>query len=327
MTASTQLPAEQSRPLAIDVLLREEQIALDFAAALDQGFLNERFFYWLPLSVAAWVDLTAATQYRNSMRAYEVLARSGPLLARLWPAADTLTGLGCGEGGKDRILLEAFAECSRRLFYLAADFSQSLLERALDATAPVSATARAFKVDLLSDQHLKVVAQTAAQSGKSCIYAVLGNTLGAFGPAEFPARLRRLMRPQDHAIFDGEIFAGEETLAGYDNPQNRRFAFSPLAGIGIGEDDGELKFELAEGTTGLYEVVKYFVPARDLTINIGGHEVRLGKGNKLRMSSSIKYATEEALAEFVSRGGLRVEFSKSSDDGRFFMLAAAPETA
>jgi len=327
MTASTPLPFERSRPLAIDVLLREEQIALDFAAALDHGFLDERFFYWLPLSVSAWVELTAATQYRNSMRAFEVLARSGPLLARLWPAADTLCSLGCGEGGKDRILLEAFAECSRRLFYLAADFSQALLERALDATAPVSATARAFKLDVLSDQHLKVVAQTASGSGKSCIYAVLGNTLGAFGPAEFPARLRRMMRPQDRVIFDGEIFAGEETLAGYDNPQNRRFAFSPLASIGIGENDGELKFELAEGEGGLCEVVKYFLPSRDLTVNLGSHDVRLAKGKKLRMSSSMKYGSEEALVGFVSRGGLRVEFSKTSDDGRFILLAAAPEGA
>jgi len=325
MTASSPLPAEQPRPLAIDVLLREEQIASEFAAALDAGFLDERFFYWLPLSVAAWVELTAATEYRNSMRAYEVLGRSAPLLARLWPVADSLCGLGCGEGGKDRILLEAFVECSRRLFYLAADFSQSLLERALEAVAPVTATARGFKLDLLSDQHLKLLTLTASASGKSCIYAVLGNTLGAFGPAEFPARLRRFMRLQDHVIFDGEIFAGQETLAGYDNPQNRRFAFAPLAGIGLGEEDGELRFELGEGTGGLYEVVKYFVPARDLAISVGGHDVRLSAGKKLRMSSSIKYSSEGVLADFVSRGGLRVEFSRVSDDGRFVMLAAAPE--
>jgi len=326
MTAPTPLPIERSRPLAIDVLLREEQIALDFAAALAAGFLDERFFYWLPLSVAAWVDLTAATEYRNSMRAYEVLARSAPLLARLWPTADTLCGLGCGEGGKDRILLEAFAECSRRLLYVAADFSQALLERALEGTAPVAATARGFKMDVFSDSHLRQVVSTAASSGKSCVYAVLGNTLGAFGAAEFPSRLRRVMRSQDHAIFDGEIFAGEETLAGYDNPENRRFAFAPLAGIGIREDDGEFRFELGEGTGSLHEVVKYFVPGRDLALNVGGHDVKLTAGNKLRMSSSIKYASEEVLTTFLSRGGLRVEFSRASEDGRFVLVAAAPES-
>jgi hypothetical protein len=325
MTAPTPLPAERSRPLAIDVLLREEQIALDFAAALAAGFLDERFFYWLPLSVTAWVDLTAATEYRNSMRAYEVLARSAPVLARLWPAADTLCGLGCGEGGKDRILLEAFAECSRRLLYVAADFSQALLERALEGTAPVAATSRGFKLDVRSDQQLRHVASTASGSGKGCIYAVLGNTLGAFGPAEFPARLRRLMRTQDRVIFDGEIFAGEETLAGYDNPENRRFAFAPLAGIGIREEDGDFRFELGEGTGGLHEVVKYFVPGRDLALNVGGHDVRLSAGNKLRMSSSIKYANEELLTDYVSRGGFRVEFSRASEDGRFVLVAGAPE--
>ena len=318
------LPIERLRPLAVDVLLREEQIAYDFAAALAEGFLEERFFYWLPLSVAAWVDLTKAAEYRNSMRAYEVVARSAPLLARLWPAADTLCGLGCGEGGKDRILLEAFCECSRRLFYVAADFSQSLLEQALDANASASATARGFKLDLLSDRHLGLLTESASTAGQSCIYAVLGNTLGAFGAAEFPVRLRRLMRPQDRVIFDGEIFAGEETLAGYDNRQNRRFAFAPLAGIGISEKDGELRFESRAGKDGLYEVVKYFVPGRDLAVNVSGHEVRLPEGKKLRMSSSIKYASEPVLSDFISGSGLRVEFSRTSEDSRFVLLAASP---
>ncbi|MBV9608139.1 MAG: hypothetical protein JO187_01155 [Acidobacteria bacterium] len=166
---------------------------------------------------------------------------------------------------------------------------------------------------------------TAAASGQSCIYAVLGNTLGAFGPGEFPARLRRVMRPQDHVIFDGEIFAGEETLAGYDNSENRKFAFSPLAGVGIREEDGQLRFELGEDRDGIHEVVKYFIPARSLTVSVSGHDVHLAAGTKLCMSSSIKYASETVLTDFVSQRGFRVEFTRASDDGRFLLVAAAPE--
>jgi uncharacterized SAM-dependent methyltransferase len=321
MTAPVAIP--RMKPLAIDVLLTEQQIAADFTAALAQGFLDERFFYWLPLSAAAWMELCAATQYRNSLRATEVLTRSAPLLARLWPSADTLCGLGCGDASKDRWLLEAFAE-RHPLFYVGADFSQPLLEAALQCAGPAASAVRGFKLDLLSDDHLAVLAASIHDAGKSCIYSVLGNTLGAFGPAEFPVRLRRCMRPDDRVIFDGEIFAGEETLAGYDNPQNRQFAFAPLAALGVAEQDGELRFEVRPGKDGLYEVSKHFVPARDLDLNLGAKTVRLPAGQKLRMSGSIKYDSD-ALVEAVTRAGFRIEFSQASEDGRFVLLAAAPE--
>ena len=52
----------------IYALLREEQVAADFAAALERKFIDEKFFYWLPPSVAAWCDLCNAPAYRNANR-------------------------------------------------------------------------------------------------------------------------------------------------------------------------------------------------------------------------------------------------------------------
>src|SRR5439155_17699278 len=113
---------------------REDEIASGFAAAFARRFLDEKFFYWMPASVSAWVELMRAPAYRNANRALQLLAASDPELVTLWPQADTLCGLGCGEGSKDKLLLQAFQQTDRPLAYTAVDFSQSLLELGLTAT-------------------------------------------------------------------------------------------------------------------------------------------------------------------------------------------------
>ena len=304
-------------PLSIAVLLPEHAIAAQFADALARGYLPEQFFYWLPLSVEAWVALCRSPEYRNADRALKLLARSAPRIAKSWSEADVLCGLGCGEGSKDRILIDAMNHPS----YIGADFSQGLLELALTCAAPVARAVQGFKLDMGSDHHLEALSAAVCRSGRSAVYTVLGNTLGAFGPDRFPARLRRLMRPTDHVLFDGEIFAGEETLRGYDHPTNRHFAFAPLASLGLTESDGELRFELRPGSNGLHEVVKSFVPARDLDLKIGARVLRLRQEEPLRMSSSLKY-DGSAFLDRVQRGGFRIELSDKSDDGRFVLVAA-----
>jgi hypothetical protein len=311
--------ASTPKPLPVSVLLTEQEIAAQFADSLARGYLGEQFFYWLPLSVEAWVALCRSPEYRNADRALTLLSRTAPRLAGLWREIDTLCGLGCGEGSKDRVLLDAL----QRPLYIGADFSQGLLELALACAAPAARAVQGFKLDVGSDQHLEALAAAVCQSGRSAVYTVLGNTLGAFDPDSFPARLRRLMRPGDRALFDGEIFAGDETLRGYDHPTNRRFAFAPLASLGLTGSDGELRFELRPGANGLHEVVKYFVPGRHLDLKVGSRELRLRPGEPLRMSSSLKY-DEPAFFERVERGGFRVEFSDRSGDGRFLLVAAAP---
>ncbi len=314
-----QMPSEPEEAFAVDVLLREEEIGRQFASALEQRRLDEQFFYWLPLSVAAWVQLCRGSEYRNANRALKLVEKTAPALAELWPQVDALVALGCGEGSKDRPLLSAFDARGQRLAYIAADFSQGLLELALSANHDVAREVRGVKLDIFRDQHLRKL----APGGRGSIFAVLGNTLGAFDATQFPARLRGLLRTEDRVLFDGEIFAGEETLRGYDNPVNRRFAFAPLAGVGVGDSDGELRFELRPGSNGLHEVTKYFLAARDLEVHAGGRSISIAAGEKLRMSSSIKY-DRRTFEDLIARGGFRIERLETSDDGRFLLAAAAP---
>jgi uncharacterized SAM-dependent methyltransferase len=305
--------------LAIDVLLREDQIAAQLQQALAHRFLDEKFFYWLPPSVQAWVELTRSAEYRNSNRALQVLGASAANVFRMWPEAKVLCSLGCGEGSKDRILLRAYAEAGRQLEYVAADFSQALLELALVGADSTSSVRRGVKFDVADDGHLGAL----SRNGVATIYAVLGNTLGAFGPLHFPARLREIMGPGDRALFDGEIFDEATTLAGYDNPTNRRFAFSPLAGMGLTELDGELRFELRRGSGGIHEVAKFFIAARDLEVRVAGASLQLRADEKILMSSSIKY-DEEAFYPLIENGGFVIELAAKSEDGKFLLAGARP---
>jgi uncharacterized SAM-dependent methyltransferase len=308
-------------PFSTLVLLREEEIAAQFAKAFADRYLPEHLFYWLPTSVRAWVNLCRSTEYKNANRAIEVLSSAAPELANLCSGCGTLCGLGCGEGSKDRILLEAFAQAGRRIQYLAADFSQALLELAADGVDEVARDVLGCKLDLSRRDHLIAVTGAAQSFGGAVLYSVLGNTLGAFGPREFPARIREQMREQDYFLFDGEIFS-DQTIAGYDNPVNRRFAWGPLNGIGITEDDGQLIFSTAPLEDGLYSVNKNFIARRDLRARIGDQTLEIQAGEGLGMSGSIKYVSESALLQTVEAAGFLVDSRWRSRDGMFILALA-----
>jgi len=310
-------------PFSILVLLREQEIAAQLSAAFRDRYLPEHLFYWLPSSVSAWVELCRSTDYKNANRAIELLLAAVSDLTQRISAPGTLCGLGCGEGSKDRVLLEGFANSGNRLTFFAADFSQSLIELAAKHVDDVSVDVLGCKLDLMRDDHLIALASSAQSFDGPVIYSLLGNTLGAFRPRDFPVRLRGHLRAQDHFLFDGEIFS-DATLAGYDNPTNRRFAWGPLTGVGITEEDGKLEFSTAPAGDGLYAVAKHFVATRDLRINIGGEAINIDVGGKLRMSSSIKYADEATLLGAVEAARFQIENKWTSRDGKFVLALAKP---
>jgi len=313
--------------LNVIALLREQQVLDRVQRSFRERRLPEEVFYWFPSSVKAWVDLCRSTEYRNASRAIEVLRSAAPQIAQRIERLHTACGLGCGEGSKDAILLKAFqARSNGPSRYLGADFSQSLLELALEEIKPYVPNASAVKCDLGDDNHLSGVCALATDGHDApAMFAVLGNTLGAFGATEFPLRLRRYIRGKDWFIFDGEIFS-ESTLAGYDNPVNRRFAWGPLNGVGISEADGMLEFSTAPAGEGLFAVTKHFTASRDLRISLGGETIEIHAGEKLRMSSSIKYADQSVLLGGVEAARFRIEGTWMSSDRRFALGCAIADS-
>jgi uncharacterized SAM-dependent methyltransferase len=311
--------------LQITALLHEREILDRVQSAFRQRELPEEVFYWFPSSVRAWAELCRSSEYRNANRALEVLRAAVSALKKKIESAHTVCGLGCGEGSKDAVLLRPFKGLRNGpSSYIGADFSQGLLELALEEAKPHVSHVFGFKCDLGNERHLAGVCKAAiCEDGQPVIFTVLGNTLGAFDPRQFPRRLRKHLRPSDCFLFDGEVFSAQ-TLAGYDNPTNRRFAWGPLTGVGITDEDGRLEFSSATVGDGLFAITKHFVAVRDLPLNIGGVVIEIAAGEKLRMSSSIKYASESALLGFVEHAGFQVESRWSSSDGNFILACARP---
>ncbi len=310
--------AHPNSPLQIISLLREQDIMAQLRQAFAERYLPEYLFYWLPVSVAAWVELCRSSEYRNANRALQALRVAAPQLANDLHEIKSLCGLGCGEGSKDAVLLRAFAAAGSKLTFVAADFSQALLELALDEVDEFTEFATGTKFDVTDDAQLAAVCNGPHELGPPTLFTVLGNTLGAFGPHRFPQRLRSQMRPGDRFLFDGEIFSSD-TLAGYDNPVNRHFAWGPLTGVGITDADGQLHFATEALEDGLHAVTKHFVAARDLRVNLGGEAIEIHAGEKLKMSSSIKYGSEEVLLDCVKRAGFQVASTWKSEDRRFVL--------
>src|SRR2546428_3140252 len=117
--------------IPIHALLTENELADEFVSSFKARRLAEKFFYWFPLSVRAWLALCSDGAYRNFVRSRSLIARSGAELARLFPAAPLeVVSLGAGQGGKDLLLLEALCSRGARGSFVPADTSQALLEMA-----------------------------------------------------------------------------------------------------------------------------------------------------------------------------------------------------
>jgi uncharacterized SAM-dependent methyltransferase len=307
--------------IQIDVLLSEDQIAQEFMTALARHELSEKFFYWFPLSVRAWLDLCSDGAYRNFVRSHSVLQTHASDLVSMMPSGPIdVISFGAGQGTKDLLLLEQLRQQGQTPRYRPVDASQALLELACQAAQGQQIDCRGLKADLSNSTHL--TALQANQGDPPRLIMMLGNTLGAFDPLTFPHRLAAMLRPQDFLLLDGELFSPTETLTGYDNPINRQFAFGPLRSVGLSEPrDGTLHFatDRDDRQPGLYRIRKHFQAARDLAIMLAGETVRLSAGAHIEMNWSYKYE-QEALVGLVTTAGLQPVVQYASVDKRFLTL-------
>src|SRR5712691_3316000 len=310
--------------IPIHALLTENALADEFVSAFTERRPADKFFYWFPLSVRAWLALCSDGAYRNFVRSRSLVAQSGHDVAAFMPPGPLeVLSLGSGQGDKDLLLLEALREHGARVSYVPVDTSQALLEMAVQGALAARFPAQGIKADLTRPDHLAALAPEPETPPR--LVLLLGNTLGAFDPIAEARELRGLLRPGDLLIVDGELYGGEATLAGYDNPLNRRFAWAPLHAVGIRDSDGELVFEARDDTRlpGLHVIAKHFVAGRPVAALMGGEELRLDTSERLAMNHSYKYAPE-TLLRILGDAGLAVRWQGTSDDRRFLMALAGP---
>jgi hypothetical protein len=134
-----------------------------------------------------------------------------------------------------------------------------------------------------------------------------GNTLGGFDPLDQLRHLAECLHAEDRLIVDGELF-DPASPAQDRRPLMRRFALAPLAGMGISEEDGELRLEHKqdERHAGLHMLTRHFQAGRDLHVTIGGQAVTMQRGERVFLNFRYLY-TPDAFRWLVSRhAGLKI---------------------
>ena len=74
--------------LTTRVLLTEDRLVQDFVAALARRELPERYFYWFPTSVRAWLNLCGDGAYRNYVWSRALLEAHAADVASRLPTGD-----------------------------------------------------------------------------------------------------------------------------------------------------------------------------------------------------------------------------------------------
>lgn len=308
----------------IEVKLTEAAMAEGFLAALAARFLPERFFYWSPLSVRAWLALCQDGPYRNFVRSDSLVrAAARQVVAALPSGPVEVISLGAGQGTKDLHLLAPLSAGQRPVAFVPVDASQSLLEMACAQALNRSLVCRGLKADLTDPAHLAGLAPEKDTPPR--LWLLLGNTLGGFNPPGLLRQLRPLFRQGDLFLVDGELQHDAGTMSGYANELNRAFAMGPLRSIGVKDEEGELIFEpRPDLAPGLHRLGKYFRLKVDLTVTVGGEPVSFMAGERIEMNHSGKYA-KSAFLSLLDASGFEAAGEWLSDDGRFLMVLARPD--
>ena len=295
----------------IEVLLTEAEIAQEFAEAMEARDLPEKFFCWTPLSVKAWRELSGTAD--ESLRpTWSALALKAGDLVREFPGPRPRHQLRRGDGAKDQTILKALIDAGREVKYFPVDASQTMLETACAAAEDEDCEALGIKADISSPVHLMLAADV---SEAPRLFLIVGNTLGGFDPLDQARHVAGCLHKGDVFIVDARIHDGSLD----DSEAERNFAFAPLASVGIGREDGELKFAENEDDRkkGLYIMTRRFQAGRDLRMIVGGREIAVERGERIFLNFRYRFTREAFRWLVAEHAGLKIVGEIPSADGRY----------
>jgi hypothetical protein len=299
----------------IEVLLTEAEIAQEFTESMEARDLPEKFFYWFPLSVRAWRELSSDDAFGGLARTWDLLATKITAITSHFPSAVPVVSYGAGDGAKDRLLIQALKKNGREVRYFPVDASQTLLETACAAAEDDDVEVTGIKADISSPMHL-VLAADAAESPK--LFLMSGNTIGGFDPIEQIKHIAQRLHDGDRLILDAELYH-EGAAAIANHPRYLEFAFAPLLSIGVTGEDGEIKIEkkIDERHAGLHMLTKRFYARRDLRITVSGCELQVARGERIFMNFRYQFTKAAFRWLLEKQGGLKVLEEIVSPDGAF----------
>ncbi|HUI55370.1 MAG TPA: L-histidine N(alpha)-methyltransferase [Bryobacteraceae bacterium] len=303
--------------MKVEVVLTEADIAQEFAEAIEARDLPEKFFFWFPRSATEWAALTGhAELYGGLSETWKELAAHAGDLARHFGERIPVISFGAGDGARDRLLMAALKNAGCECFYFPVDASQAMLEMACAGADDEDIETVGIKADISSPVHL-VYAADAAEPPR--LFILSGNTMGSFDPLAEIRYVAQCMKPEDRLIIDGELHDERLSMERRDNPAARRFVSTLLASVGIGDDGGEIRFNLKRDNrhSGLHLITRSFRAERDLSATVAGQEIPLQRGERIGMNFQYTYTPEAFRWLLSQQGGLEILAEYRSPDARF----------
>jgi Histidine-specific methyltransferase, SAM-dependent len=295
----------------IEVLLTEAEIGDEFAESIEARDVPEKFFYWTPPSVKAWLSLAARSE--DSLHGtWEDLAAKVVELTKLFGQKVPVISFGAGNGLKDRRLVKALSAAGREVKYYPVDASQILLEMACAGAEDDDSEAQGIKADISSPMHLVLAADV---SEPPRLFLMVGNTLGGFDPLDEIRHVAQCIHKGDLLIVDAHL----ETGLTQPSEEQKRFVFAPLAATGVIADDGDLEFmeKPDDRKDGLFMATRRFQASRDLRMLASGREIHVARGERILLNFRYLFSKAAFRWLLTRHAGLRIVGEMPSADGRF----------
>ena len=324
-----------SRPPYFDVMVHEsvhpDALAAELRDGLVAGSVATRQHYVTPRQARRWREIAAAfSPARNESDGVPVYdAINGLIADRVGAEGAHVIGLGCGDGAKERRLLDSLAGRGP-LTATAVDVSLPLVQVAVDRLSAAAGTAlgRPVVCDLgLAAADLPAMVGDAPGARIVTLYGILPG-MAAF---EAMAAALALLRPGDMLALSANLLpegegAMERIVAQYDNAPTRRWLEVLLEDSGLERGEFDIRIgPLGDPGTGATAAVgAWLEPVHEIDLKLEAGEVRLEPGSRVQLLRSARH-TPEGLAALVEAAGLELlalEVSPTGEEG--VALAVAP---
>jgi uncharacterized SAM-dependent methyltransferase len=342
-----------------------ESVRRDLLESLRTRRVNHKFHYDSVKQTQKWLALHQAySPTRNDVDCRAVYTQAFKAAAeKIKNPRVHVIGLGCGGGQKDTQLLKLLKARGREIFYTPCDVSTTMVlvaRRTALAVVPEK-NCFPFVCDLATADDLP----NALSARPSPLVPRLLTFFGMipnFEPQIILPKLASLVRPKDFLLFSANLAPGADYAAGmkkvlpqYDNPLTRDWLMTFLLDLGVGRNDGELRFKIEtcssrreEAPTSrsistkkkqklltsspameeveLKRIVAGFHFTRARRIEVDGERFDFHAGEIIRLFFSYRY-TPERVRKVLARFGLEVcdqWITSSEEEGVFLVERRSP---
>ena len=237
-----------------------------------------------------------------------------------------LIGLGCGGGQKDSWLLKILKAAGKETFYTPSDVAVAMVLTARQTALSVTPAKSCFPLvcDLETTSDLPAVFDSPAARHAARIITFFGMIPNS-EPGVILPKLASLVGPKDFLLFSANLAPGENYAVGvkkilpqYDNAPTRDWLMTFLFDLGVGKDDGKLRFEI-ETKSGLKRIVANFHFKRVCQIALEEKSFTFKPREKIRLFFSYRY-TSDRVQKALAAHKLEVSehwIAKSGEEGVF----------